>query len=564
MIRITSLVAASLSILPVFAVLPTPMSNAASALLLPPAQQPRLDRAKASLKTLQANLKLAQDSAGGGTAAITGSKARLVQSRLNQAIAYVDPTKQDLDALPADDAGVIAVRAELTSAEAAIKALQNRLNSAATPQTPPAPQPAPTPGTPPAPPAAAPLTVKLDYRQVEQLKNARFHVNEVEGNVAALKQRIAAYAAISDKHTIDYREVQAAINTIENAKRKSGFATENLAPLPANGAGVDETQTRLTQAIADVAAAEATLLPLHKELQSLIDPKNYPELLADLKRVAGFSQMYGDPMLLQADRPRAAEVFTVLDAARTEAARVASLYAPLVLQRTEEGKQVDGTSRYFTERLTEFTTAADAQRTALPAEIAKDLKDAAAMADEAVVQKRPAWFSGGIPQRVSEISGKIALLEALDPPAGTAPRKHLEDFKTELTAKEKALAESIIQQNPLPPDRYTGEDKAALIAKAIATWKEEQPDAEVLASFIADEKWKRDTQWRWETSGWRFIDRSRLQVQLLVKHDDRLAVNRPINFSIDHTSSDTLSAGPLDALADVLGPQRFVLREKIK
>ena len=51
---------------------------------------------------------------------------------------------------------------------------------------------------------------------------------------------------------------------------------------------------------------------------------------------------------------------------------------------------------------------------------------------------------------------------------------------------------------------------------------------------------------------------------MLVKHDDKLAVIRPVNLWIDHVSNDKQSAFPMDGLKDELPPHRYLLLEKVK
>lgn len=91
-----------------------------------------------------------------------------------------------------------------------------------------------------------------------------------------------------------------------------------------------------------------------------------------------------------------------------------------------------------------------------------------------------------------------------------------------------------------------------------------EPDARVLAVRIPSARFERDTLWRLENRTWRFIDRSRLQVSLVVARDDRLAAVRPVNLWIDHVSGDALSAHPMDSLDDPLPPHRLLLRSKVR
>lgn len=70
--------------------------------------------------------------------------------------------------------------------------------------------------------------------------------------------------------------------------------------------------------------------------------------------------------------------------------------------------------------------------------------------------------------------------------------------------------------------------------------------------------------WRLENRTWYLIDRSRLQAQVIVKHDDKLAVIRPVNLWIDHVAGDKQTAFPMDDLKAELEPSRYIQVEKVK
>ena len=59
---------------------------------------------------------------------------------------------------------------------------------------------------------------------------------------------------------------------------------------------------------------------------------------------------------------------------------------------------------------------------------------------------------------------------------------------------------------------------------------------------------------------WYRIDRSHLQAQVIVVHDDALAVIRPVNLWIDHQAGDVRSATPMDTPTDPVAPQRLLRR----
>jgi hypothetical protein len=571
---------------------PVLFAPAAFAQELSPQDQQKLAALQSGLQRVQTNLELAQQSAGAGTP--TGSKAKLSKMRLDSAAVDVPQLKQLLAELPAADPQVAQAASALAQTEQAIQELDDRLSGKNAPppaatsapadtpapvapaasSAPPAaaspPDAAPSPVVVPAPAAAAEPAadqpMRLGYQQEEVLKGARFNLREVSGGVAKLNEEVAGYQAVADQNKVSYRAVKGSLATLENARRKAGFTQDALDKLPPNGAGVAETAAELAAANRELDAAEAYLAPLDQQLSRLIDPANYPDLQADLDRMRELSVMYNNPMILQTNREQAAAVMEQAPAAREEAIRIATTYLPLIEQRTEEGKRVEGAGNAFLQNLEKFKTAAEQTRQQLPGEIRADLAEANQVAEAAVAEQKPLFFTGGIPQSMGFAREKLALYEMLDPGQAPALAKEVQAMQASLDQREKSLAELIIQQNPLPSDRYTGGDRDQVVAVAVDAWKHQQKDFEVLASRIPSEVWSRETLWQYSNGTWYYVDRSRLQVQLLVadEKNDSLAKILPINIWKDHQKGDAMIGTPIFSGDEVLQPSSYLLREKIR
>lgn len=539
---------------------------AASSWALTPEQEAQIPVAESYLKRVETNLELALSTAGPGDGVPTGSKAKLARLRLDEGAAYLPLAKETLAKLPADDAAVKPLQARYDAAAASAQKLRDRLDGKNAPPAgakPAEPAKDGTPAAAPAPPASGGGT-KLGYQQEEQLKGAQFNLREVEGNAAGLAELMAKLKPVEDRKSIDHREVVRAMTTIENANRKAGFVDDALSPLPADGAGVADTRARLDAARASVAASAAFFTPLHAELMKLIDPATYPAIDADIKRLRELAQMFGDPVLMQSDPVAAAGVLTQKDAALEEAKRVATAYAPLMVQQTELGEEVEGAGNYFLQRYQAYLAAAEAMKETLPAEIRGHLTDAKALADQAVAKQNVMFFAGGIPQQLGFAEDRLVLLRAIDPALAQPVATELETGKQEIDQRAKALETKIIQENTVPENRYRGDDREALTEVAVSGWKVQQPDAEVLAVYFPVEQWKRTTQWEYWNGTWTYVDYSKIQAQLLVKHDDELAVIRPVNLRKDHQQSDHTIGIPLDSIDDTLIPQRYLLLSKIE
>lgn len=513
---------------------------------LSPGEQKMLGDAVSHLAKLEANLKLAQDTAGPGDGQPPASKARLAMTRLESARSSQAQVAARLEKLPADNAEVKAVQQRFDATVAAMTSLEARLTGKS------APTPAPAAGA------------KLDYRQEQALKDVQFFVRDLDGKAGALEALAQQVAKATDPNAVDYRDVTRAMNTITDARRKQQNALDRFASLPPDGRGVAETKKELDDVIARIDAAEKTFAPLNDQLTKLVDPSSYPNAKADFDRLREITSMYADTNKLAQDRPGAVAVLREMPAARAEYDRILADYKPLIGQQTELGRQFEGAGKYFVQKTTEFTAAADQQKQALPGEIDRDLEEIDKMVEVAVKEQRPAYFTEGIPQRLGWVDDKAALLEVLDPAAGKTSLEKIAAMRSSLKEREGSFREAVITANVLPPDRYQGADRGDLSQLAIEAWKKVQPDAEVLAVRIPSEQWTRETLWRYENRTWRKIDRSKVQVQLAVKQDDRLAALRAINLWKDHLSGDKLSAFPLDDSPKESDPRFLLLIEKTR
>lgn len=537
------------------------------------AQKQVLQQVSAQLQSAETNYNVTVQGLQGGN--ISESRKRLALTRLAPVEASITKAAELLATLPAEDADVKTQQARHDRVAGAVAQLKAALTEApaapstpAAPSAPSAPAAPGTPSTPAAPPApAAPANpgagARLNYKQEEALGNARYHVREVAGFAGALTQLADQVSKADDVSTIDHRQLARGMNTITEARRKAGNAADQLAGLPEDGAGVKPVADDLRTHLAAIDAAEKVIAPAHEKVMAMIDPAQLPELQNDLKRLSELASLYANTDVLESDRPRAAAALEQAEQAVAEHDRIVEKYRVLIAQKTPDGERLDGTSRHFRDKLAQFTSAAAQYRAALPTQIDADIAQVSKMADEAVVNQRPAWFSGGIPQRLGWIEDKLVLLAALDPQAHEAGQQKLATLRQEMKTRADSLREGIIASNQLPADAYTATDRKQIEEQASAAWKKTQPDAEILMVRIPAQNWQRETMWRYQNS-WYLIDRSKLQAQVIVKHDDKLAVIRPINMWIDHQANDERRAFPLDEAQDELPPNRYLPLERVK
>ncbi len=508
------------------------------------AQAKLLSEAATHLKNLRVNLKLAVDTLPKrGT--LSASKKKLAQLRLDSAKGAVPAVEERLAKLPADDAQVAAVQADFDAAKQSIAEVQAVLD-----------------GGEPAQPVAA--GTRLDYLQEKALSDLRFFIQEVQRRSQPVAQIAAQVQQVADKETLDHRVVQQAMNTIAEARAKVGNANDRVVDLPADGTGVPEAVAALQAEVASLDASERILAPAHATLTALIDPARYPQLDADLERLSEFTRMFGNPQLLQTDRARAAEIVGQANAAHAEATRIATEYLKFINQQTELSKRLGGNVTYFFEKYGAFGEAVATERANLPASMDADFASVEGLVQQAVAERKPAFFTGGIPQQLGWIEDKLALYRAIGGERVAAYDERMAALETSLDEAQAALLEDIIASNRMPQDGYQGAERDRVVQLAKTELAREFPDAEVLAAAIPSQDWKRETLWRNQTGDWYKIDRSKLQVQLVVKRDDRLAEVRPYNLWKDHLQGDAINVFPFYAADEELGARALMLLENVR
>lgn len=542
-----------------------PAASVLRAADLTAAEKPYLTDATKHLNQFQINLNLALESAGSGEDAPTGTKGKLARVRLDSAQQSSATVAARLEKLPADNADVKAVQAKYDELKKAAAALEDRLagkGKKPADETPEAP--ADKPGNSPAKPAApAGKEQKLDYRAEDTLKIARGNTREVAALAGAIEKTVAEVDAIKDKSTVPHQSLAGAFDRIKEARRKTGFAEAQFKKLPADHSSVKAALGELSEVVARVDASEKALAPIYKQVLAQIDPANYPDLAADNQRIEELTSQLavGD---LQTNRETVAELVKQIPAMKDEIVQVAKKYAPLLNQKTGESEYLNNNGKQLISRIKQFEESLAEEKKTLPGQFDEDLKRATTLADEAVREAKPLFFTGGVVDALKAAQEKLVLYEVLDPDGAKAAAAKLDATREAIKKQEASLADEIIAGNNLPPDRYAGADKADLIARATAGLKEQHPDAAVLTARIPSEQWKRETKWRYQNGEAYKIDHSRLQVQVVIKRDDKIAEVHPINLWKDHLQGDVINAYPLYAKEEVFGPHSLMLLEKVK
>ncbi|MEL7497715.1 MAG: hypothetical protein AAFN77_08905 [Planctomycetota bacterium] len=535
-------------------------------------QKKQLDSAKSAFRRIKANVSLAESTAGAGDGALTGSRAKLTRVRLGSSANDLPKIESMVSGLPASQADVAAFLEELESAKSSIELLGSRLDGKSAKEKDASPKTDSKTGTTsesstqPAMKTPAAKTVRLGYPHEDTFRAAKFNLREVEGNLNALDSVVKEYQPVADQLAVPFKKIRSTMATIDNAKRKLGFATESLKKLPANGEGVAEVRQRIEAAGKRMETATQYLLPLHQKLSKLIDPKNYPSLNSDLKRLQDIGQMFGNPLVLQTDLKRAANVLSQQQASVDEIERVRTDYQRLITQQSDEGIRLDKACQYLEKQIAKFGLAAKQYESRLPSLIQKHLAEAESIADEAVAKQKPLFFTGGIPQVLGFAEEKISLLKTMNQNSAASLEKELATLRSKLKNAEQKLAAAIIKSNALPKDSYRASDRDQVISVAIDAWKYQQPSFKVLSKRIPSDVWSRETMWQYSNGTWYFVDRSKLAVYLVIadKENAKQAILRPVTIIKDHQKGDKMIGVPLWSIKDELSPKSYMLRSNVK
>lgn len=530
------------------ALLLTALPLLSSAADLTSAQKQYLEQATTYQAQFEQNLKLATEAAGAGDGAVPASKAKLAMARIQTAKQSAVNVEARLERLPADHEGVKALQASFDETTKSMKALEGRVAGKG------GSKPAATPSG---------KESKLDYQQENTLKIAQGNVDQVSAYADRLDKRLAEFKAVKDKTAISNDAVSAVAADIKEARRRVGFAEDQFKKLPADHSSVKPVIAELTAANARIDAAEKSLEPIYKQAMKQADAGSYPDLKTDNERLIELknSLAVGN---LQFNRAGIAELVKQLPAMKEEVARLDKKYAPLLSQNTGESANLKARQQQFSYSLERFEEAMAKEKQELPKAFDHDLAEVARLTDEAVKENKPLFFTGGIADNLRFAEDKLVLYDALDPAGGKDAAARLAKAREDVKQKQQSLASAIIESNQLPPDRYNGPDKADLIKRATEVLKKARPDAQVLRVCMPSEKWQRDSKWRYENRTWYKIDRSKLQAQVIIKRDDKLAEVHPINLWMDHVNNDEITATPVFDLKEEPEVQNLLLITKVK
>jgi len=401
------------------------------------------------------------------------------------------------------------------------------------------------------------MAADLTPGQQKLLKDAQTYMGQVQANLKLAQETAAGRLSPS--------RANLAFSRIDSTKGSLAQVKSRLVELPASHPDVAALQREHDDAGKALEELEA-LLTGGKEDGPRESPVavHHDTLNLETARLRELAKMFADPNVLTENREMAAAIVRESQAASAEHDRLVKSYADLIRQQTPEGKQLESASEYFQEKWSAFSAALAKQKETLQAQIEADITGAQAAAEEAVAKEKPLLFSSIVSRQMSLAEEKLVLLEAIDPTEAAFIKERVANARQAVGRLPERLKDAIIATNGLPADLYSGLDREQLASIAKDAWSKVQPDAKVLDIRIPSRDWNRAVYWRHQTDSWYKIDRSRLQVQLVVAHDDKLAVVRPVNLWKNHLEKDAISAFPFHEKGAGLSPQDFLLLGKVK
>lgn len=542
------------------------------ALALDSNQEGALNQANAALKSAESDLASARSSAGTASNPATGSRLRLTQMRLSSASQRIDHANTALSNLPAGDDAVkqtIARRDAAAALAAQLNAIINpdssgdkasssdagdkKESSDASGDSKPAKAAEPEKKAP-----------RLHYQDEDKLKDARFHLRDAQGKGKASGKVIAAID--DEKTTVVYRQVIEAANTLNAAQEKLNLSYKTLEPLPAEHPSIVAAMKEVRETNDQFGAMRERLKAEYLKLDKLANLKYYPDYDKDYALLRELSGRYRDFTQSAAQPEQLIQVINEDGQAIKEIQRIAKTYLPLVEQKTEAGENMEKQFNYFMSQRQKFNTEMGEYRKQLPASFDADIAQAMAYANQGVKEEKPMYFgpTSGIEQQLGFAQTKLSVIEAFGKEAAAPYREKLAKTRADVKEMAKSLSQQIINSNTLPPDVYKGDDREKIIAVAKDAWSHQQKDANVLKACIVSENWKRTTKWEWFAGSFEKVDYSRLQVQLIIKRDDKTAAVQAINMRMDHLEGDKLTGHPMRSGDEEVQPHSIMLLEKVK
>jgi hypothetical protein len=408
---------------------------------------------------------------------------------------------------------------------------------------------------------------RLDYRQEQSLKDAKYYLDQSEGMIQQLDEKSKGWK-VGDA-TVQIQDVQNVIRNLDRVKQYITNTDNRFKELPAENSKVKPEAERLAKLRKSYEATRKHAEEVEKGLKGVVQKGSGAGYQADFKRLKEITQMFGNPQIFNTYPDGAIEIAKQIKPVKAERKRIAEKYADLLKQSTGEAEQMNSVLNYFDEQFGNFEKAANQYASEAPDEIAQAIDENVKTAKEAAAEKKLGFFGpyGGINSTFKQTEVRYNILAALQPdsPQTAAARKKIDDGYVQVKQVRASLDQELLATNRVPDDQYNGPEKQQMLDAVKAKWSESGVAGDVLKCGINSSDWKRDTYWRFDgTDTFYKTDRSKAQGFVVVKIDNKTATIYYINLTKDHLSNDKIEAFYFDdpkAEADVT---RKILLNNVK
>jgi len=393
-----------------------------------------------------------------------------------------------------------------------------------------------------------PAGAKLNFKEEQNLKDARFYLAEIEPRAKRIFELTSG--------TMDAEAIAEALNLMKFVHQRMGYVIQRVSALPAAhpqvAAEAEKYNTLLEKLVAAQAAIEKAAPDADKQMAAL-----NKQLNDDIAMLDSWSSSLGNPQGMFDNRPEdAIAAVGQLPQMRDAMDQMLKRWTARATDKPNDKTAADTVSKlkFVDRKLTELTQYTAELGKSLPDQIDKDLVSVETLITTAVTERRPAYFgpTGGIAQQFAYASQRVTLLKAIDSSAAGASEKKIAATREKSLTAQKSLSQEIINGNKKPVERYAGPDVEDLRKQVIATWKEAHPDKEIVAVIFNTKGWSRTTRWDWSkaSQGFNKIDYDHIQPRLFYKLDDTHAIEMPVDVYKDYMNDGRIVVKPWEVEVD--------------
>lgn len=375
--------------------------------------------------------------------------------------------------------------------------------------------------------------VKLEYRMRQAVERQERNLAEVQAKLKATTNTEVSSSRSPKLVIADLDELASRCDNIEADLQRSGC--------PANHPRVTTIQSAVKEVRTDIMKARPAVEARAESAAKSADVKNYEDFQKDADRLSAIAETY-DLSITPENAARMGEVLETDKAVRSWIAQRYEVYKPLIAANGREGQIIHqaftkaaGNVKKFTARAQEFVNGASPK-------LEEHLKRAQSLTEDAVRNKTPAFFEGGIRQEITAAERLAQIFTAIATPSHPKAKEmnaNVAALKGKIEEARKTMKGEILKAARPPADVYEGKDRAELEELIRNAWRKEHPKDKILSIRFQEKEWDRTRKLKWSEgdSSWNAIDHSVLSVCVLVQTSDRIATAYVAYANRDNLSS---------------------------